>query len=138
MAYDHADPEYAGQLHHVELCTSDFEASVGFWDWLLVDYLEYDLKNEWDEGRSWINGPSYIVLVQASEPDHRFDRQSPGLNHLAFHAASRKLVDEITVDIRKREDTTMLYEDQHPYAGGYYALYCESPEGMKVEVVAPE
>lgn len=138
MDYDYDDPTHTGQLHHVELYASDFEASVRFWDWLLVDYLEYDLQNEWDEGCSWINGSTYIVLVQASEPDHRFDRQSPGLNHLAFHAGSRELVDEITVGIRRREDATVLYEDQHPYAGGYYALYCENPEGIKVEVVGPE
>jgi hypothetical protein len=47
-------------------------------------------------------------------------------------------VDEITADVREREDATVLYEDRHPFAGGYYALYCEGPEGTKVEVVAPE
>ena len=40
--------------------------------------------------------------------------------------------------IRERDDATLLYEDRHPYAGGYYALYCEDPEGIKVEVVGPE
>jgi catechol 2,3-dioxygenase-like lactoylglutathione lyase family enzyme len=137
MDHDHADPDRAGQLHHVELYASDLDASVDFWDWLLGE-LGYEPKNEWDGGRSWINGPTYLVLVQADESDHPFDRRAAGLNHLAFHAASREQVDRITEGVREREDATVLYEDRHPYAGGYYALYCEDPEGVKVEIVGPE
>ena len=137
MSDDHADPERAGQLHHVELCASDLDESVDFWGWLLGE-LGYELKNEWDGGRSWINGPTYVVVKTAEQADPAFDRRAPGLNHLAFHAASREQVDEITTGVREREDATLLYEDRHPFAGGYYALYCEDPEGTKVEVVAPE
>lgn len=136
MDDDHADPEHAGQLHHVELYASDLDASVAFWGWLLGE-LGYEPKNEWDGGRSWINGPTYVVLVEA-DSDHPFDRRAPGLNHLAFHAASREQVDAITAGVREREDATLLYEDRHPFAGGYYALYCADPEGIKVEVVGPE
>ncbi|WP_290809908.1 VOC family protein [Halovivax sp.] len=137
--FDHADPDHAGQLHHVELYASDFDASVDFWDWLLGE-LGYEPKNDWDGGRSWINGPTYVVLVEAESAhcEHPFDRRAPGLNHLAFHAPSRKQVDAITEGVRERDDAEVLYEDRHPYAGGYYALYCEDPEGIKVEVVGPE
>lgn len=76
--------------------------------------------------------------VEVCTADQPFDRRTPGLNHLAFHAASREQVDDLTAAVRERDDTTLLYEDQHPYAGGYYALYFEAPEGLKVEVVAPE
>ncbi|WP_265111809.1 VOC family protein [Halosolutus halophilus] len=137
MEPDHADPERAGQLHHVELYASDLAASVDFWNWLLGE-LGYERKNEWDGGRSWRNGPTYVVLVRADDPDAAYDRRTAGLNHLAFHAGSREQVDELTAGIREREDASVLYEDRHPFAGGYYALYCESPEGMKVEVVGPE
>ncbi|WP_135826301.1 VOC family protein [Halorussus ruber] len=137
MSYDHADPERAGQLHHVELYASDLGASVEFWDWLLGE-LGYDEKNDWDGGRSWIRGPTYVVLVQADETDHPFDRRAAGLNHLAFHAESREQVDLLTETVRERDDSSLLFEDRHPFAGGYYALYCEDPEGVKVEVVAPE
>ena len=136
MDRDHADPDRAGQLHHVELYASDLDESVGFWDWLLGE-LGYERKGEWEGGRSWINGPTYVVLARA-DTDGSFDRRTPGLNHLAFHAASREQVDEITAGVRDRDDAAVLYEDRHPYAGGYYALYCEDPEGVKVEVVGPE
>ena len=138
MDHDHADPAHAGRLHHVELNASDLDASVAFWDWLLGE-LGYEPKNDWDDGRSWVNGPTYVVLVRADEPgsDHPYDRHAPGLNHLAFHAASRERVEDLTAGVRERDDATLLYEDRHPYAGGYYALYCEDPEGIKVEVVGP-
>lgn len=135
--FDHADPEHAGGLHHVELYASDLEASVDFWGWLLSE-LGYEPKNDWDGGRSWINGPTYVVVVQADAGDQPFDRTAPGLNHLAFHAGSREQVDELTAGVRERDDASVLYEDRHPFAGGYYALYCEDPEGIKVEVVGPE
>ncbi|WP_135851020.1 VOC family protein [Halorussus salinus] len=137
MSRDHADPERAGQLHHVELYASDLDASVPFWDWLLGE-LGYEPKNDWEAGRSWIRDPTYVVLVRADESDHPFDRDAAGLNHLAFHAASREQVDAITEGVRERDDAGLLFEEQHPFAGGYYALYCEGPEGVKVEVVAPE
>lgn len=126
----------AGQIHHLELYASDLDASIDFWEWLLDD-LGYEPKNDWGNGRSWINGPTYVVLVQA-DSTHPFDRNGPGLNHVAFHAGSREQVDWISEGIRERDDSSLLYEDQHPYAGGYYAGYFEDPEGIKVEVVAPE
>ena len=133
------DPQ-PGQLHHVELYCSDLDASLGFWEWLL-SALEYSLYQDWDGGRSYRLGPTYIVFVQV-EDDHAaesYHRCRPGLNHLAFHAHSRSHVDELTDQIRDREDATILYPEEHPYAGGedHYALYCEDPERIKVEIVAP-
>jgi catechol 2,3-dioxygenase-like lactoylglutathione lyase family enzyme len=137
MEYNHADPEQAGNLHHVELCTSNLERSTNFWGWLLGE-LGYELKNEWDNGRSWIKGATYIVIKRATNTELPFDRQAPGLNHIAFHASSRDQIDELTARVRERGDSTVLYDDKHPYAGGYYALYCENPDGAKVEIVGPE
>lgn len=137
MPTDSDASDEAGLLHHVELCTADLDAAIDFWGWLLGE-LGYEQQNEWENGRSWRKGPTYVVFKRATEAGHPFDRNEPGLNHLAFHAASRDQVDDLTSQIRDRDDATVLYDDQHPYAGGYYALYCEDPEGIKVEVVAPE
>jgi catechol 2,3-dioxygenase-like lactoylglutathione lyase family enzyme len=134
--HDHADPTQAGGLHHVELCAADLPAAVDFWGWLLSE-LGYAPKNEWDGGRSWKKGTTYVVLKRA-ERDGDVDRGAPGLDHLAFHAASRDQVDTLTEGVRERADAMLLYPDRHPYAGGYYALYCEDPGGVTVEVVGPE
>jgi len=133
---DHADPEHAGAIHHLELYAADLDGAVGFWDWLLGE-LGYEPKDDWPGGRSWVNGPTYVVLCEA-EHEGKLDRTAPGLNHVAFHAPSREQVDVLTREVRERDDATLLYEDQHPYAGGYYALYCEDSEGIKVEIVGPE
>ncbi|WP_372479415.1 VOC family protein [Halomicrobium sp. HM KBTZ05] len=137
MGYNHGDPEQAGQIHHVELCSADLEQSMKFWDWLLGE-LGYELESEWEDGRSWRRAATYIVLKQATKAEPPFDRTAPGANHLAFHARSREQVDELTDAVRQRDDSAVLYDEQHPYAGGYYALYCENPDGMKVEIVGPE
>lgn len=137
MSLDHADPAHAGALHHLELSTASLTESRPFWDWLLAE-LGYEEKNDWSAGRSWRRGPTYIVLVQADSPESPYDRTAPGLDHIAFHAPDRATVDELTAGISDREDSKILFDEQHPYAGGYYALYCEAPEGVKVEVVGPE
>ena len=135
---DRADPDHAGQLHHVELSVpeADLDPALDWWGWLLAD-LGYERKSDWDAGRSWVNGPTYVVLKAASG-DGSIERETPGLDHLAFHAESRAQVDRITERVRDHGDATLLYPDRHPRAGGYYALYFEDPVGVTVEVVAPE
>ncbi|MFB6194010.1 MAG: VOC family protein [Halobaculum sp.] len=133
---DHADPAHAGRLHHVEWVVGDYESCVDFYDWFL-GRLGYEIKNEWEDGRSYERGPTYLVVKRAAA-DGAFDRDAPGLDHLAFHAPSRERVDELTAGVRERDEPTVLYPDRHPYAGGYYALYCEDPAGIVLEVVAPE
>ena len=82
---------------------------------------------------------TYIVFVQASVDalPVGYDRRRVGLNHLAFHAASREEVNEATAALRKR-GVRILYEDRHPYAGGsdHYGLFFEDPDGIKVELLA--
>lgn len=137
MPHDHADPDHAGAIHHLELATGDLESATPFWEWLLTT-LGYTRKNDWETGRSWIADPTYVVLVAADATDAAYDPTTPGLDHVAFHAPSRDTVDTLTSGVRDRDDATLLYEDQHPYAGGYYALYCRGPDDMKIEVVAPD
>jgi len=129
-----------GTLHHVELYVADLRRSCEFWGWFL-GHLGYELFSKWDDGESWRLGDTYLCFVQTAERhrDRPYHRCAPGLNHLAFHAASRAQVDELTDLVRKR-GLKVLYEDRHPYAGGpdYYALFFENPDRMKVEVVAPD
>ncbi len=132
----HANPDRAGQLHHIELSVPDPEAVYPTWEWLLCE-LGYERKNDWDGGRSWILDGTYLVLKRASA-EGTVDRPTPGLDHVAVHAASRAQVDRITEAVRRREETELLYEDRHPDAGGYYAVYFETPSGITVEGVAPE
>ncbi|BCB04057.1 VOC family protein [Bacillus sp. KH172YL63] len=128
-----------GLLHHVEIYVSNLEKSTSFWSWFLKD-LGYESFQKWDQGYSWKLGDTYLVFVQTEEQhlDVPYHRCRTGLNHLAFHAASRERVDEMT-DKLKEKNVKILYEDKHPFAGGenYYAVFFEDPDRIKVEFVAP-
>ncbi|MGM0835375.1 MAG: VOC family protein [Bacillota bacterium] len=129
-----------GLLHHVEIYVSDLQRSKEFWGWLLEE-LGYDVYQQWEKGQSWKLGETYLVFVQADERflDVPYHRSRVGLNHLAFHAASRAKVDELTLALKER-NVTILYQDKHPYAGGkdYYAVFFEDPDRIKVELVAQQ
>ena len=128
-----------GALHHIELYVSNLKKSILFWEWFLEE-LGYSKYQEWEAGISWKLGETYIVFVQTEKRflDIPYHRCRVGLNHLAFHAASRKQVDSIT-EILKGKGCTILYPEKHPFAGGenYYAVYFEDPDRIKVELVAP-
>lgn len=128
-----------GLLHHIEIYVSDLERSVEFWGWFL-ETLGYTKFQLWESGVSWRLDSTYIVFVKTPPKymDVTYHRCRTGLNHLAFYAESKKQVDYITEEVRKR-GMRVLYEDKHPYAGGeqHYALYFEDPDRIKVELVAP-
>lgn len=127
----------AGQLHHVEIYVSDLARSAAFWGWFLGE-LGYTVFQQWPQGVSYKLGGTYLVFVQTGirfrEP--AFHRCHTGLNHLAFHAATRAQVDELTRELRVR-GIPILYPDRHPHAGGpdTYAVFFEDPDRIKVELV---
>lgn len=128
-----------GLLHHIEIYVSDLEKTKSFWGWFLSE-LGYCISSEWSEGISYKLGDTYLVFVQTETPFLQFGyhRKRIGLNHLAFHAESKKMVDEMS-DKLISKNVKILYQDKHPYAGGenYYAVFFEDPDRMKVELVAP-
>lgn len=90
-------------IHHIELYVSDLKASARFWGWFLGE-LGYREFQNWDSGISWKNAGFYVVLVQSEERflTPEYHRCRVGLNHLAFHAASREQVDEMTEKLLAR------------------------------------
>ena len=126
-------------LHHVEIYVSNLSRSTKFWE-PFTEHLGYK-SERWSGGMNYSAGNTYLCFLEAS-PDYLaagYHRKRIGLNHLAFHGKSRAHVDEITAWV-KQAGYGVLYEDQHPHASGpdYYALYCEDPDRIKVEVVAPD
>jgi catechol 2,3-dioxygenase-like lactoylglutathione lyase family enzyme len=130
--------ELKGKIHHIELYVSDLKKSIDFWGWML-EKLGYHLYQKWEEGISWRKDDTYLVLVQTQEKylNIPYHRCGTGLNHIAFFLDSKQEVDDFTTLLKQR-GIDILYEDRHPYAGGtdYYALYCEDPDRIKIELVA--
>lgn len=127
-----------GQLHHIEINVKDLVVSKKFWGWLLtaLGYTEYQ---NWEKGVSYRLDQTYLVFVQVEEKylDIPYHRRRGGLNHLAFHGGSREFVDEMTIQL-KEKGCRILYENQHPHAGGSetYLVFFEDPDRIKVEITA--
>ena len=126
-----------GSLHHVELWVPDLRRAVAEWGWLL-GRLGYTPFQDWEQGRSWSLGGTYLVVEQSpamSSGGH--DRLRPGLNHLAFHAGGRRDVDVLAADAPEH-GWSLLFPDRHPYAGGpeHYAAYLANTDNFEVELVA--
>ena len=127
-------------LHHIEIYVSDLERATKFWTPFMAK-LGYEAER-WSRGINYFAGVTepYLCLLQASE-EHLsagYHRKRIGLNHLAFKAKSRQQVDDVRAWV-KESGYTLLYNDRYPYATapGYHAVFCEDPDRIKLEVVAP-
>ncbi|MFF7772745.1 VOC family protein [Streptomyces massasporeus] len=126
-------------LHHIELWVPDLPRAIRAWGWLL-GRLGCDPYQEWEHGRSWRLGPTYLVVEQSpamSVAGH--DRMRPGLNHLAFHAGPPVRVDALAAEA-PAHGWRPLFADRYPHAGGpeHYAAYLSNTDGFEVELVASE
>ena len=128
-------------LHHIEIYVSDLEQSIKFWT-PFTEKLGYEAER-WSGGMNYFAETTepYLCLLQASE-EHRaagYHRKRIGLNHLAFRARSRQHVDEVRAWLAE-SGHTLLYDDRYPFATapGYYAVFCEDPDRLKLEVSSPE
>lgn len=127
-------------LHHIEINVSDIKKSIHFWEWFLKD-LGYEKYQEWERGISWRMNGTYLVFVQTDKKfiGAGYHRSRIGLNHLAFHARSKKHVNEMSEKLHEKK-INILYKEKHPFAGGvdHYAVFFEDPDRIKVELVAPD
>jgi len=127
----------SGTIHHVELWVPDLSRAIASWGWLLGE-LGYQQFQDWPDGRSWRSGATYLVVEQSpamTAAGH--ERCRPGLNHLAFHVATRQRVDELAA-AGPEHGWRLLFPGRHPHAGGpeHYAAYLENADGYEVELVA--
>jgi catechol 2,3-dioxygenase-like lactoylglutathione lyase family enzyme len=138
-SHEPAQQAARGSLHHVELWVPDLGRAVANFGWLL-ECLGYRSYQNWDHGRSWRLGDTYIVIEESPAlTAGTHDRLRPGLNHLAFHAGPPASVDHLVTQAVER-GWSLLFLDKHPYAGGpqHYAAYLSDPDGFEVELVAQD
>jgi catechol 2,3-dioxygenase-like lactoylglutathione lyase family enzyme len=127
-------------VHHVEIYVRDLEQTIAFWTPLL-GHLGF-AEERWSGGVSYVVEPGapYVSLLQVPESHlgYGHHRKRIGLNHVAFKAESRQHVDEVRA-WAKGAGHTLLYDERFPFATapGYYAVFLEDPDRIKLEVVAP-
>jgi catechol 2,3-dioxygenase-like lactoylglutathione lyase family enzyme len=125
---------------HVELYVRDLERSITFWT-PFMDLLGV-AEDRWSEGVNYVAGErdAYVCLVRAPAEhlEAGYHRRRVGLAQLAFRARSRAQVDEMRAWVADA-GFSLLYDERFPFATapGYYAVFCEDPDRIKVEVVAP-
>ena len=128
-----------GILYHVQINVGDAAVSLPFYRELLA-YLEY--RAMYDEGgvAGFSDGRSDLWLI-GTAPAHGgagFHRKRTGLNHLAFRVARREEVDRFADEFLRPRGIATLYgtpREFPEYSPGYYAVFFEDPDRVKLEVV---
>ena len=127
-----------GNVQHIELNVSNFERSKAFYQ----DFLEWlGCKRILDEKdfAGWGNGEAGIFVTYLERyKDSGFHRRRVGLNHIAFHAKSRADVDRLHSEFLVPRNIKVLYggpKEYPEYRKGYYAVYFEDPDRIKLEFV---
>jgi len=127
-----------GEINHIEIYVGDLEKTSEFWGWFFGE-LKYKPFQKWDKGMSYKLGGTYIVFVQVEEKfnNPKYHRKRIGLNHLAFRVNSKEEVDKFYTEFLNANEIPTLYETPKPfpeYEEGYYAVYFEDPDRIKLEV----
>jgi len=127
-----------GNIQHIEINVSNFQKSKAFYQ----DFLEWlgykRILNEKDFA-GWDNGEAKIFVTYLERyKESGFHRRRVGLNHIAFQAKSKADVDRLHSDFLVPRSIKVLYggpKEYPEYRKGYYAVYFEDPDRIKLEFV---
>lgn len=124
------------KLSHVELSVSNYKESVRFYDLILLNLGWEKLVSRTDH-TTYTDGTLKIVLGPVEEEHKQFGyhRKRVGLNHLAFYAETKELVDEFYREILLKNGMKTLYQEGATGDNNYYSLFFEDPDRIKLELV---
>ncbi len=125
-------------LYHVQLNVTAAARSVPFYA-ALLEYFEYRTLVAARDAMGMSNGTTdvWIVTAAGEHAARGFHRKRPGLNHLAFGVGSRHDVDTFHREFLVTRGIPALYgppRDYPEYRPGYYAVFFEDPDRLKLEV----
>ncbi len=132
------EPSVKGQIYHVDIVASNFSESAKFYDGFL-GWLGYRRIFDEKEEPGWGIRGCNVWLEQCKERfvRHGYHRKRVGLNHIAFHADSREMVDRFYNEYLLPRNIPVLYGGPKEYAyysKGYYSVYFEDPDRIKLEL----
>jgi catechol 2,3-dioxygenase-like lactoylglutathione lyase family enzyme len=127
------------ELYHIQLNVSNAKRSIPFYRALLG---KLGWKRIIDQGKDYIgiggkNTDFWIIETERRFRQRRFHRKQTGINHLAFRVSSRGAVDRFTEEFLKPRRIRTLYgtpKEFPEYHKGYYAVFFEDPDRVKLEV----
>ncbi len=129
-------------LAHVEINVNDIQKTKNFYDIFL--HLVWWKGFVIDEETIWYKAPdkTHIFFTKTNQEytTYGFHRKHIWLNHFAFRVTTKQQVDDIAQYLEKN-GIPLLYTDRnrdysHEYdMDEYYAIFCEDPDRIKVEIV---
>ena len=86
------------------------------------------------------NGTCDVWIIQTADKykENKYHRKNTGLNHIAFGVYSKEDVDTFVKEFLEPKNIKPLYnspKEFKEYQDGYYAVYFEGPDRIKLEVV---
>jgi len=126
-------------VYHLQLNVQDAAVSLPFYR-ALLGYLDYRVVHEAPGVLGMSNGTAdfWLIGTPAERRRHAPHRKNPGLNHIALRVASRADVDGFHEEFLKARGIPALYggaREYPEYRPGYYAVFFEDPDRLKLEVV---
>ena len=127
------------QLYHLQVNVADASRSLPFYK-ALLGYLEYRTVYETD-AMAGFSGRGTDIWVGGVASEHTvpgFHRKRAGLNHLAFRVDRREDVDRFQAEFMAPRRLAALYgtpREFPQYRPGYYAVFFEDPDRLKLEIV---
>lgn len=126
-------------IGHTGINLSNSGKSFKLWKDLL-DYLGFKITEEGKSHFDASDGQGYLCVSVTGKKYSvdGFHRKRTGLNHIAFRVSSSELVDQFVSEFIAPRNIDTLYggAKAYPeYVKGYYAVYFEDPDRIKVEVV---
>lgn len=126
------------KVAHIYLYVSDLKKSYDFYSTFLK-YLDYRETINKDWGFAFNNNGTSIWFESARKGhlEKGYHRKRIGLNHLAFRVNSKEEVDQFYNEFIKQNNISTLYDTPKAYPeydDGYYAVFFEDPDKIKLEV----
>ena len=127
------------RLYHLQINVSSAENARSFYR-DLFRYLEWRVIHDEGGVTAFSDGAVNIWLIptEGRFGGRGFHRKSTGLNHLAFRVERREDVDRFRDEFTAPRGVATLYgtpREFPEYRPGYYAVFFEDPDRLKLEVV---
>jgi catechol 2,3-dioxygenase-like lactoylglutathione lyase family enzyme len=126
-------------VYHVQLNVADAAVSLPFYR-ALLGYFDYRVMIDGASLLGMSNGTTdfWIVQTEGRHAGRRFHRKAAGLNHVAFRVTRHDDVDRFVKEFLVTRGIAALYggpREYPEYRPGYYAVFFEDPDRLKLEVL---
>jgi len=131
-----------GGINHLALTVGDLARSAVFYDKVLgfLGYTRVEVPESTQTLMktpllAWASAMGAVTMRPAKGESAQkiHDRNAPGMNHLAFEAASRDDVEKMYALLKEMGAQVLDPPSEYPYFPGYYAVYFTDPDGIKLE-----